>query len=344
MRKITFSWIMSLCLISVSTALLAEEVEKPETNIDESEKKQPDSENKASDKKEAKKKDGKKKEEKKGEEKKEAEKKDEPPKKGNFALPGYQQPGSLVAFGDNILDKKQSVLALQPDLFVGDSRHLSDVLPSFLYGFTDRFSGYLVTPYAPSYQIGPVHSHGWEDFIYQLEYAYYVRENKRYSDQATVVVNMSAPTGSVIKNPLTGAGAITTFAGLTFIRLTQDYLGFTSQGVLYPTSHEGTQLGWDYFYQFGVGKNFAYKTDKWIFAGILELDGEYSDHNKIQGVIDPNSGGNVIYLTPSLWYSRERLILQFGVGFPVVQHLFGDQINFDCFYVANISWTFGKFT
>lgn len=67
------------------------------------------------------------------------------------------------------------------------------------------------------------------------------------------------------------------------------------------------------------------KCSNWIFALMVEADGQYSEKDKINGIINPNSGGNVVFITPSLWISSKKLILQFGIGFPVVQDLYGNQ-------------------
>lgn len=269
-----------------------------------------------------------------------------PPREGNFSLDGSQQPGSLIAFGGNILNRGQSQLSVLSDLYVGNnasdpySRIISDITPSFLYAFTDRFTGFFVVPYAPRYETDVFLSSGIEDVYVQLEYAFYVRENKHRTKQGTIVANATFPTGSVNKNPATGNGAMSYFLGFTYNQIHTDYYGFTSQGFLIPTVRDGTHNGNGYYYQFGLGKNFAYKPDKWIFAGGVELDGQYFWRSESQYVKVADSGGNIIHLMPNLWFSTEHLTLQLGVGFPVIQHLLGDQIKFDNMWVANIAWTF----
>jgi hypothetical protein len=74
---------------------------------------------------------------------------------------------------------------------------------------------------------------------------------------------------------------------------------------------------------------------------MVEFDGTYSCRNKILGEIDPNSGGNIIYITPSLFISSKKsLVIQFGIGFPVHQHLYGNQNNKENLLEAKIFWTF----
>jgi hypothetical protein len=71
---------------------------------------------------------------------------------------------------------------------------------------------------------------------------------------------------------------------------------------------------------------------------MIEVDGQYNQKNKIKGHSDPNSGGNAIYITPSLWVSSKNLLLQFGISVPVSQHLYGHQQHFDYALNFNCAW------
>lgn len=74
---------------------------------------------------------------------------------------------------------------------------------------------------------------------------------------------------------------------------------------------------------------------------MVEFDGIYTWKDKIQGVTDPNSGGNLIFLTPSIFISsKESFLMQFGVGFPIQQHLFGHQNRKEYAVSLNIGWLF----
>lgn len=51
---------------------------------------------------------------------------------------------------------------------------------------------------------------------------------------------------------------------------------------------------------------------------LLELNGEWHDYERIAGVINPNSGGNTIYLSPGLRLGVEHWSSYVSVGIPVV--------------------------
>jgi hypothetical protein len=58
---------------------------------------------------------------------------------------------------------------------------------------------------------------------------------------------------------------------------------------------------------------------------VLEVNGEWHDHQRIDGVSDPNSGGNAVFLSPGLRLSYERWSGFVSVGVPIVNDLIGLQ-------------------
>lgn len=267
-------------------------------------------------------------------------KEEELPKIGNFALPTSQQPGPLVGLGQNIIDRNQTQLFLFADDFVGIKKHMVDLIPSILYGVRDDFSIFFNVPIAASYKGNKSRSSGFEDMFLQFEYAFYTNKTSRFIDQATFITNVTFPTGSTKKQPSTGFGSSCFLLAGTFSRMYSDWFGFTSPGVILTTSRHGTKFGNEYLYQFGFGRNILSIDSEWIFAWMLEIDGQYTEKNKIMGAADCNSGGNIVYITPSLWISSKKMIIQLGVGVPPIQHLFGNQKREKYLLVANLGWTF----
>lgn len=265
--------------------------------------------------------------------------KQEPPKIGNFSLPSSQQPSALIGFGGNIIDQGEVKLFLFADEFVGRKKLVTDVIPRALYGINDRTSILFSFPFTPIMRDGHHTSSGLEDFSAQLEYAFFNKKTLSYTDQATVVANMTFPTGSVKKNPSTGFGSPSFFLGITYYRTAVNWIAFTSHGALITTSHHGTKIGNQFLYQFGFAKNLP-SPKEWIYAWMLEVDGQYSEKNRIHRQIDPNSGGNVVYITPSLWISSKNLVIQVGISFPLIQNLFGKQRKIDYALTLDLAWSF----
>lgn len=263
----------------------------------------------------------------------------EPPKIHNFSLPTSQQPAALFGFGGNIIDQGEVQLYLFEDAFFGKRKTLVDIIPSVLFGITKDLSIFFNFPFTPLIKDGRYRSRGFEDFFVQLEYAFYNKSTSTYVDQATVLANITVPTGSSKKNPPTGFGAPSFFIGATYYRTWIDWIVFVAPGAVLTTSDHGTKFGDQFLYQFGL-ERYIPSPEGWIFAAMLEVDGQYNKKNRIRGVIDPNSGGNTIWVTPSLWVSTKEMLLQFGISVPINQNLFGKQRKFDYALNINFAWSF----
>lgn len=322
------STLCCFCLVFACSTnqLCSQEIDDPEASVSEVAK--PDSTD--SPKKEESKPD--KKEEEKAEEIK-------PPPIGNFSLLPSQQPGMLFGFGGNIIDKGEIQLFLFADEFVGRNKLTIDVLPGILFGVTDDFSIFFNFPFTPLLKDGKDRSSGMEDFFVQLEYAFYNKSTYSYVDQATLVSNVTCPTGSTHKNPWTGFGAPSFFIGSTYTRTTIDWVMFAAPGAILTTSDHGTKAGEQFLYQLGLARNIPSPCG-WIYAWMLEIDGQYFKRNRVHGKLDPDSGGNSIFVTPSLWISSKEMIIQFGVSVPINQNLFGHQRKFDYAFNFNFAWSF----
>jgi hypothetical protein len=266
-------------------------------------------------------------------------KKEEPPKTGNFALPTSQQPSALFGFGGNIIEKDEIQFFFFADEFKGNNRITSDLIPSILFGITDNLSIYFNFPFTPILKDGVNKSSGLEDFFTQLEYAFYTNSTTRYVDQATIVANITVPTGSSKKIPPTGFGAPSFFLGATYYHILTDWFIFTAPGAVFTSSNNRTKFGDQFLYQFGVGRNIP-SPKGWIYAWMVEVDGQYNKKNRIDGGLDNNSGGNALYVTPSLWISSKELLLQFGVSLPINQNFFGKQRKYNYALNLNFAWSF----
>lgn len=265
--------------------------------------------------------------------------KEEPPKIGNFALPTSQQPAALFGFGGNIIDKSEIQIFLFVDAFTGKNKATKDILPSILFGVTNDFSIFFTFPFTPLILDGTQKSNGLEDFFVQFEYAFYNKSTNTHVNQATILASIAVPTGSSKKTPPTGFGSPTLFLGATYNHTMVDWFVFTAPGAVLTTTEHGTKFGDQFLYQFGLGKNVP-SPKGWIYAWMMEIDGQYNRRNRIDGMIDDNSGGNVIWVTPSLWISSKEMLLQFGVSLPINQNLIGDQRKFNYAYNLNVAWSF----
>lgn len=264
------------------------------------------------------------------------------PSKGNFALPGPQQLGPLLSFGQTLIGRNN----LQLELSSFSPYHIPNVGPfknvnaAFTYGFTDNTSFYFNYPISADSNPRRIRRASLQDITLQLEQAIYTAGTNSYQTQTTIVGVMTVP----LSTPdsllgLIGYGSSTYFLGLTYNRTSMDWLFFLSPGYQFASQSQGIRFGSQTFYQAGIGHPLLWTSDKSIFSALLELDGQYTERNQFLQQGQPNSGGNVVALTPSLSLATKHTITQVGVGYPLVQHLFGQQNEMKYFIVANLTLT-----
>lgn len=271
-----------------------------------------------------------------------------PPQIGNFALPWSQQPGPLFSFGQNIIHKNQLQFFTSPLYQKATDGKSIIMLNSLLYGITDYNSLLITLPYAADLVEESQHSSGFQDTNFQFEQSIFSTENKDFLQDATVLFGLYVPTGSYQKTPSTGDGSYSFFLGTTYTQTYVDWIWFVASGLRmkdsfitplddeYPRIKEGS----DFFYQGGLEYNIYSVPNQSEFVAVLELDGTYTNKTRQTGVFDENTGGNTIFVTPSLWYSTQKLILQFGVSLPIVQNLNGDQPSTNYLVIGTLGWTF----
>ncbi len=259
---------------------------------------------------------------------------------GNFALPLSQQPAPLFSFGQNLVDKGDMLVFVNYNQLKGPRSNFIDVVPSILYGLTDTLSLFVELPIAAKFQHEGFTSHGVSDLVVQLEQIVYAKETSTSVNEITAVGNMTFPTGSAEKMPQTGFGSPTFFLGVTLSHTDIDWYYFSSFGCLITTFHKNNKIGNLFLYQFGVGKNIAYKTDQWILNWMVELDGTYKQRDRICDVVDCNSGSNTVIIGPSLFFSTQRFEMDGGIAVIASQHLLGRETRDHFFASFYAGWKF----
>lgn len=260
-------------------------------------------------------------------------------KEGNFLLPLSQQPSPLFSLGQNVVEKGDCMAFLAVFPFFGPKKHTIGAVPYLLYGINDSCSIGLGIPFA-FVKDDCFKASGLGDIFAQIEYAFYETRTPRSTYQATVLTALYLPTGSTKSGtPALGAGSTSFLFGGTFSYYSSDWLWFLSAGGNLETKGRRIRAGSSFLYQGGFGKNIT--THKgWIFTWMIELDGIYTTRDQFCSVTVRNSGGNVLFLSPSFWASSERFIAQAGISLLPVQHLFGCQTRNEIGALISLGWKF----
>ncbi len=245
-------------------------------------------------------------------------------KEGNLSV--IQQPFPLFSFGQTIMDKHDALVYNYTDVYQARHSQEIDVTPSFLYGITDDLALFIEVPVVTKAKETHHRSSGIADLVAQLEYAFWTHATLTATNQATILSSIAVPSGSARKTPPTGFGSPSFFLGATVAHVATKWYAFTSYGALLPTRHCGIKPGDQFLYQAGVGRNIG-TLPGWSFLWLIEFNGIYTRRNKNCTACEPNTGGNEIYIAPSLFIATDTFIAQIGISGAVSQRLHGVQDN-----------------
>ncbi len=177
---------------------------------------------------------------------------------------------------------------------------------------------------------------------------------------AALLLGVKAPTGFTGTRTLDGELLEAEFQpgsgswdGLIGLAGTQVFGQFAiSASGLYAIVSEGTQkTDWGDIFSYNLA--VAYRLGESGFHAnyiegernivdlILELNGEWRDKEFQNGVVDNNSGSNIIYISPGFRFAVfEKFNMAFSFGFPILKDLGGFQVDPNYRAVGSISFNF----
>jgi len=122
-----------------------------------------------------------------------------------------------------------------------------------------------------------------------------------------------------------GTGSTDLFGGLSGF-----YLFAADSALFASVQYRGT--GRNHFgYKYGdiVLANLAYERKlSEVFDGVVELNFRHARRDQVsaEGEVDPNTGGNILYVTPRVLVNLGKgIVLRLAVQVPVVEWLYGEQ-------------------
>ncbi|WP_217426434.1 transporter [Candidatus Methylobacter favarea] len=167
-------------------------------------------------------------------------------------------------------------------------------------------------------------------------------------NHASLVIALKTPTGETgVQNNQGNSfethhqpgGAWSPSAGLSFTRAMGSFSFDTS--VLYTVATQGAQktdLGDIFGYNFALSYAFGAPVRNAFFSSsnnapwtaVLELNGEWQDQQKTDGLKDPNSGGHSVFISPGVRYSGGKSWnTALSIGAPIVTDHNGFQTDPD---------------
>jgi hypothetical protein len=269
---------------------------------------------------------------------------------GNLALPVSQQPASLFSIGQNMIEKGdllvEGVLTQQK----GRYQSFIDISGSVLYGVTDNFTLLGGIPFALSFRQANCKTSGIGDLFLGGEYAFYNKEKYTSTDQVTFLATLYVPTGSFSRKPSIGLGTVSFLTGITASHISIDWYCYLSLGGFFVSRNRESAFTHQVLYEAGFGRNIKHLKGM-IFLVMVDFNGSYSNTknrrmNSITSIIatnarlTPKNTSNVIFIGPSLFVSTERMIMQAGIQFPVLQQSLDKEVKNSYRLAVLMSWKF----
>ena len=169
-------------------------------------------------------------------------------------------------------------------------------------------------------------SSGPGDLGIRLKYRFWRRDRPGLQDAAALVVGTELPTGDDDTTPRLGSGSTDFLVGLTAARESLVWYYFGDVRYRLNSRDDGLKIGDRFFADVAIGirpRPTEYlKLDLVLLA---ELNWESRQRNELYGVDVGNTGGDLLFLSPSFFLTYRNWAVKGGVQLPVQHNLHGDQ-------------------
>lgn len=231
----------------------------------------------------------------------------------------------LFTFGHSILDPHTVALA-QEFYFIKQKPHSACVaLTSLYWGITKRITTITsLTVFSQTPSLGPITlpgtKRGLGDFYMQANYLLYKdkAEDHRYRIIATNGIYF--PTSTVTERTFFTYNVPRFFFGITQDAMTHDWFLYSDFGTIITTKKHKRKFGNIVLFNTGGGKIVCFEHERY-FTLFLELSDFYFRPDRVQGVQDLTTGGNILLLGPTVRFETKHLLFQGGVQFQASKFL-----------------------
>ncbi len=190
-----------------------------------------------------------------------------------------------------------------------------------IYGITPDIAVTVASPYVFQNEGGKT---GFGDLGVRGKFRFYRRDYLNGSDAFAFHWGIKFPTGN--RSEHRGSGTTDYFAGLSFGRESRKHYAFADLRYQVNGSvqnlERGNVLNFDAAYGIRPWQSEYLQPDLVI---LLEVLGEVSSRNSLNGTEDPNSGGFTMSIAPGFLFSYRNMMLKGGVKFTVLEKLNGMQ-------------------
>ncbi len=243
---------------------------------------------------------------------------------GNFS--NSRTPGSYFCFGQWIQDEGTTSYYLFLDQSKGKNQSEICLSPLVVYGIADYLSVFITLPITLSSYEKPDKYRGIGDLTAQFEYVLFSKSDKKRDMYGSLIANIGLPTASRSNGEVLGYGVPSFFLGADYYMLSHRWYAYCAAGAtLASTPFECVKSGHEILYEWGFGINLAGWKDN-VLTLIFDFNGIYTQKDtNLKGEPDKDTGSNIMYVGPTLFYSHKKFLFAFGIQGPVYEQLNGDQ-------------------
>lgn len=151
-------------------------------------------------------------------------------------------------------------------------------------------------------------------------------------------IGLKVPSGGAFSSGSTDA-----IAALIFSHIRDPHWLIADAQFTYTTTGEGgLRLGnhWNYDLAYLYRVLPRQRLDTPAFYLVLELNGEHERRARLNGMKLPNSGGDLLFLSPGIELQTYRWVLEFSSPIPIGRDLNGSQLRSTSSFIAGIRWLF----
>ncbi len=200
-----------------------------------------------------------------------------------------------------------------------------------IYGLTEDLAITLALPYVLDHKLDAESieksSSGLSDISLRVKYRFWRRDRPGVQDAAAFMIGIKFPTGDADKSPRLGSGSTDFLFGLAAGR--ESLLWYYFGDIRYRMKTKGSaslKVGDRFFADVAIGiRPWPAEYLKPDLVILAELNWETLMRNEFDGLDVSNSGGNLLFLSPSFFLTYRNWAVKGGVQIPLHQNLYGSQ-------------------
>lgn len=232
----------------------------------------------------------------------------------------------VFGLGPHVLFKGGVEIA--PEVFIdraGDNKRNVTAL-ELTYGITGDWAAGIDLPYVNK-STGNSSDSGQGDLRLFSKYRFWRKDGPGVQQSMTVAVKVKMDTGSIDDS----SGRTDSLLGLAYGYESRKWYRWAALRYLFNGENDaGLRRGNKILYDLVGGirqhqTSYLEPDTVWL----LELNGEYSERNELNGSALANSGGNEVFVSPGIFWTLRNFAVKAGVQIPLLSQLNEDQQKTD---------------